>query len=374
MTHSKTGIEAEILRRIREKGRITFAEFMDAALYWPEGGYYTAARQAWGADGDYITNIDISPVFSRMMAKCVHEMWTLLGSPANFTLIEAGSGRGLLTEGILDAADALYPGMSKVLSARLVEKNRFLRKPATARISWHEDMEGLPPIEAGCILSNELVDSFPVHRVVCSGGFKELYVGHDGTRFIEEPCEPSTPELKAHFDSLGISLSEGLITEVNLKAKEWIRKAGSLINKGFVATIDYGLPARELYSREIGSTIACHFRHTINHNPYMNIGMQDITAHVDFTTLAAEGEQSGLKLTGFTTQKNFLLGLGILEELKPSENAGFENRQKISHNRELVQLITPGGAGDAFKVLVQHKGIQKPELKGFSFKDMSSRL
>ena len=106
----------------------------------------------------------------------------------------------------------------------------------------------------------------------------------------------------------------------------------------------------------------------------MNIGMQDITAHVDFTTLAAQGEKAGLELTGFTTQKNFLLGLGILEELQPSENAGLENREKISRNRELVQLITPGGAGDAFKVLVQHKGIKKPELKGFSFKDMSGRL
>ncbi|MBI5237670.1 MAG: SAM-dependent methyltransferase [Deltaproteobacteria bacterium] len=374
MTHSKTGIEAEILKRISEKGRITFAEFMDAALYWPERGYYTAGRSRWGAGGDYITNTDISPVFSRLMAKCVHEMWTLLGSPAVFTLIEAGSGRGLLTEGILDAAESLYPGMSRAVRVRLVEKNRFLRKPAAARISWHENIEGLQPVEAGCILSNELIDSFPVHRVVCSGGFKELYVGHDGTRFIEEPGAPSCPELKAHFDSLGITLTEGVITEVNLKAKEWIRKAGSLINKGFVATIDYGLPARELYSREIGSTIACHFRHTINHNPYINIGMQDITAHVDFTTLAAKGEKAGLKLTGFTTQKNFLLGLGILEELKPSENAGLENRQKISHNRELVQLITPGGAGDAFKVLVQHKGIQKPELKGLSFKDLSSRL
>ena len=374
MTHSKTGIEAEILRRIREKGRITFAEFMDAALYWPEHGYYTSVPSRWGVGGDYITNIDISPVFSRMMAKCVHEMWTLLGSPAIFTLIEAGSGRGLLTEGILDAADSLYPGMGKAISARLVEKNRFLRKPATSRVSWHEDMEGLPPVEAGCILSNELIDSFPVHRVVISGGFKELYVAHDGTRFIEEPGEPSTPELKAHFDSLGITLAEGVITEVNLKAKEWLGKAASLIVQGFVATIDYGLPARELYSREIGSTIACHFRHTINHNPYMNIGMQDITAHVDYTTLAAQGEKAGLELTGFTTQKNFLLGQGILEELQPSENAGLQNSEKISRNRELVQLITPGGAGDAFKVLVQHKGIRKPELKGFSFKDMSSRL
>ncbi len=139
-------------------------------------------------------------------------------------------------------------------------------------------------------------------------------------------------------------------------------------------TIDYGLPARELYSPERGPTLMCHRRHTVNTNPYVNIGSQDITTHVDFTGLVKSGASAGLELTGFTTQKNFLLGLGILEELSPATELGIGDAGKVSHNRAIAELIMPGGMGDTFKVLVQHKGIQAPSLKGFSFKDMRSYL
>ena len=118
----------------------------------------------------------------------------------------------------------------------------------------------------------------------------------------------------------------------------------------------------------------CHRRHTINANPYINIGSQDITTHVDFTGLVKSGASAGLELTGFTTQKNFLLGLGILEELKPATELGVGDIEKVTHNRAIAELIMPGGMGDTFKVLVQHKGIDPPVLKGFSFKEMSSYL
>ncbi len=188
----------------------------------------------------------------------------------------------------------------------------------------------------------------------------------------------------------GITLAEGQKAEINLEAGRWLVSASSLLAKGFFITIDYGLPARELYSQDrMEGTLLCHYRHTLNDNPYINIGTQDMTTHVDFSYLASLGRDLGLGLTGFATQKNcdlglgltgfatqknFLLGLGICDELAEADESGAGEAEKIKSNRELARLIAPGGMGDTFKVLVQHKGVEKPALKGFSFRDQSSFL
>ncbi len=363
----------EILRRINEKGPITFAEFMDLALYWRDGGYYTSSHERWGKTGDYITNIDISPVFSRLLAKEVHEAWSFMGSPGSFELIEAGAGRGWLSKGILSTLKDLYPDLYRVIKIRLVEKNPYLREPSNEHITWHEEITGLDPVK-GCIISNELIDSFPAHRVEERGGLKEVYVGFDGSSLIDVYGPPSTPELVEYFKKAGIELVEGQKAEVNLNAGRWVHTAAKIIDKGFIITIDYGLPARELYAPERKGTLLCHCRHTLNDNPFLNIGRQDITTHVDFTALVIEGRSLGLELTGFTTQKNFLLGLGILDELMETSELDLKNYDRIKHNQALKELVMPGGMGDTFKVLVQHKGMEKQALLGFSFKDMSRCL
>ncbi|HLC19004.1 MAG TPA: SAM-dependent methyltransferase [Thermodesulfobacteriota bacterium] len=367
----------ELIRRIKEKGPVTFAEFMDCALYWGEGGYYTSGLKRWGPGGDYITSIDVSPVFSRSIAAQLVEMWRLLGSPGAFDLVEAGAGRGLLSRGILSALEETCPELYEAIRVRLVEKNPSLREGgAGEKTSWYGDITELAPITKGVVLSNELIDSLPVHRVLCSGGLSEIYVDFDGTRFVEVAGPLSTQRLSGYLEDLAISLVEGQRAEINLAAAEWMEKVAALLGSGFVVTIDYGLPARELYSPERrDGTLLCHYRHTINDNPYMNVGSQDITTHVDFTSLARSGAKAGLELTGFTTQKNFLLGAGVLGELRASGDLGLENLENIQYNRAVSELIRPGGMGDTFKVLVQHKGIQRPAaLKGFSFREMSSYL
>lgn len=367
----------EILSRIEKKGPMTFAEFMYLALYWHDGGYYASMHERWGGGGDYITSIDVSPVFARTIARQVREMWEAAGRPPDFELIEAGAGRGWLSKGVLEACKNLHPELYGVIKIRLVEKNPFLKEKPKDNITWHEDIEELGGSGGitGCILSNELIDSFPVHRVIYRNGLKELYVGCDGTSFVDVPGEPSTPELPEYFRRLGIELADGQRAEVNLKAPEWIKKAAGLLKAGFIITIDYGLPARELYAPErMAGSLHCHFRHTLNDNPYINIGLQDITTHVDFTTLASSGIAAGLLVSGFTTQKNFLLGLGILEELKEAASIDLANYDKIKYNREISRLITPGGMGDTFKVLIHRKGVEKTALSGFSFKDMTSYL
>jgi len=371
------GPAAGIIRRITETGPITFAEYMSIALYGP-GGYYASGRLGpWGGHGDYITSLDVSPVFSAMLARQVFEMWEVLGSPAAFRLIEAGAGRGWLGKSILDKVRAVYPVFSKALRVTLVEKNRNLHEEASEALCWREDITGLEPSEFGCVLSNELIDSFPVHRVVRSGGLlKEVFVGLDASGALSDtPGPPSTPELVKYLESGGITLAEGQKAEINLEAGRWLVSASSLLAKGFFITIDYGLPARELYSQDrMEGTLLCHYRHTLNDNPYINIGTQDMTTHVDFSYLASLGRTLGLGLTGFATQKNFLLGLGICDELAEVDESGAGEAEKIKNNRELARLIAPGGMGDTFKVLVQHKGVEKPALKGFSFRDQSSFL
>jgi SAM-dependent MidA family methyltransferase len=375
-----SGPAQEIIRRIEARGAITFAEFMEVALYWPDGGYYTAGGELWGRSGDYLTSLDMSPAFSRTIARQVSEMWSALGSPKSFELWEVGAGRGWLSEEILSTMERLDPELFAVMRMTIVESNPALigageaGEAGSGRITRCRDISELSGIEAGVILSNELIDSFAVHIVVRDGVLKEICVDFDGEAFVEVAGAPSTPALATYFEAIDVELAEGQRAEVNLRGGEWLKEAGALLDRGFVITIDYGLPARELYSPERGPTLMCHRRHTLSTNPYVNIGSQDITTHVDFTGLVKSGASAGLELTGFTTQKNFLLGLGILEELSPATELGIGDAEKVSHNRAIAELIMPGGMGDTFKVLVQHKGIEAPSLKGFSFKDMRSYL
>ena len=364
-----------IISTIAEKGPIPFTSFMEAALYSPEGGYYTSGREAWGPEGDYITSLDVSPVFGRTLAKQVAECWEVLGSPSSFELIEAGAGRGSLSCTILDHARDICPGLYEAMTVRLVERAGGPVGFVNDKVFWHRELDELEPVEAALVLSNELIDSFPVHRVCFSeGALKELFVDFDGESFFEKEGPLSDGALESYFERAGITPFEGMKTEVNLDAGRWMKRASALFSKGFAVTIDYGTAARELYSIGRGSSLHCHFRHKLNDNPFVNVGEQDITTHVDFTTLALSGIEAGLAVTGFTTQKNFLLGLGVLDELKTPASLGADGVEDVNFNRALGQLISPGGMGDIFKVLINHKGVEKPRLKGFSFKDMARSL
>ncbi|MEE9615002.1 MAG: SAM-dependent methyltransferase [Thermodesulfobacteriota bacterium] len=363
---------------------------MDLALYQPGGGYYTSSTDRWGGGrgggggGDYITNLDISPVFAVTIAKEVYGMWTSLDSPPLFRLIEPGAGRGWLSKGIVATARERYPDFYEALGAHLIEKNPALRETATGKVSWHEnieDIEGLGTGFIGCILSNEFFDSLPFHRVVRrEDGLKEIYVGLDKGRLVDVEEEPSTGDIPRYFEDAGIALAPGHKAEAGLLAVEWMGRAAALMERGYVLTIDYGYPAEELYAPGPGrkdGTLLCHFRNTLNDDPYRNVGSQDITAHVDFTGLVRAGRDAGMEPMGFATQSEFLLGLGIMEELQEVGEGGGGapgDYDKIKHNQGIKELIMPGGVGDTFKVLTQGKGVGNSGLKGFSFKNRLSSI
>ncbi|WP_432823267.1 class I SAM-dependent methyltransferase, partial [Trichloromonas sp.] len=306
MTESMTAerrpeLEAFIRRRIAEAGGITFAEYMGHCLYHPEYGYYIAARERIGKGGDFFTSTSVHSAFGRLICRQLEQMWQLLGK-GEFTIAEQGAGEGHLCLDILDAAAAEHPEFYRALSYCLVEispDNRQRQKALLGthldRIRWSSlaDLDGME----GCFLSNELVDAFPVHLVEMKDGqLQEVFVvDRDGT-FGEELRPLSSGQIQQHLDGLGISLAEGARAEVNLEAPRWMAAVGSVLRRGFVITVDYGYPAAELYApwRSSG-TLMCYYRHTSSEDPYRMAGCQDITAHIDFTTLEQAGKTQGLE-------------------------------------------------------------------------------
>jgi SAM-dependent MidA family methyltransferase len=360
-----------IAEEIRLKGPLPFARFMEHCLYHTEYGYYSSGRACRGREGDYYTSPFVHPIFGALIGRQVAQMWRILGAGA-FEIVEMGGGEGYLCLDILDYLRHEEPQFYDLLLYRMVEKSplvieeqRRLLAPHKERVCWQWPEEITEQRIQGCFLSNELVDSFPVHRVVMkAGALQEVYVDLQKGGLTEIQGDPSTPELAAYLERLGISLAEGQQAEVNLEALRWLPRVAQGLAQGFVITIDYGYQAEELYSpHRPAGTFLCYQGHRALADPYMNLGLQDMTAHVDFTSLIACGEGCGLELTGWVPQYRFLLALGILDQAAQL-GQGKGEAEALSERLTIKNLLLPGGLGECFKVLIQHKGIDKPELRG----------
>jgi SAM-dependent MidA family methyltransferase len=361
------GLRKEISNLIHKRGKITFADFMELALYHPEHGYYTSGKEKFGKRGDYYTSSDVHSVFGELIARQLEQMWRLLGSN-RFTVVEIGAGKGWLCFDILTFIRNEYPGFFEKIdykiveiSQNLIERQSNTLKGLEERVSWESFSENgfsFEPID-GCFLSNEFVDSLPAHQVIVeNNNLREIYVTIKDDVFCEKIDELSSPELRDYFDNLKINLKEGQRAEVNLKTLDWVKNISCYLNRGFVITIDYGHLAEELYSEErYRGTLMCYYEHTTSENPYERIGNQDITSHVNFSSIMDEGTRSGLSTTGFVRQSNFLIALGILNKMNDAQG-------DISKLLTMKNLFLPGGMGDVFKVLIQHKGVDNPELIG----------
>ena len=360
-----------IADEIRAQGPFTFARFMEICLYHPQYGYYSSGRACRGREGDYYTSPTVHPIFGALLGKQVAQMWRIMGSGA-FEVVEMGGGEGYLCLDILDYLQREEPQFYAILhyhmveiSPVIIERQQVLLASHQEKVTWHLfDTMGDLKIQ-GCFLSNELVDAFPVHRVVMEGGaLREVFVDSAQGGLEEVHKDPSTPELVEYFKRLGITLTEGQGAEVNLEAFRWLSGVAKGLERGFVVTIDYGYPAPELFSphRREG-TFLCYRAHRALPDPYANLGLQDMTAHVDFTSLCLWGEAQGLHLTGLVPQYRFLLALGILDEVARVGEAKAE-WEAMAERLTIKNLILPGGMGETFKVLIQHKGIEGPQLDG----------
>ena len=357
-----TVAERAIRERIRRQGRISFAEFMELALYHPADGYYTSEKP-FGAAGDYYTSPAVHPAFGALLATQLFRMWQLIEEPSDFTVVEMGAGNGLLADDILEYADSLSDEFAR--SMRFVCIDRYV--PSVPGIGQDADPANLDRVIAdrlpftrvtGCLLSNEFVDAFPVHRFkVVQGAPLEVFVTLDKLGNFDEVLDnPSTPLLEERLSRLDFTLEDGQRGEINLRAGPWLRDVAKALDRGFVMTIDYGHLVAELYSplRRFG-TLQTYYRHTDGSSPYQRIGRQDITAHVDFSLLQAGGRAAGLNVIAYATQADFLNSLGIREMMRKMRSATISQYERNANMMGLRELVKPDGLGD-FKVFVQEKG------------------
>jgi SAM-dependent MidA family methyltransferase len=344
---------------IRAKGRITFAEFMQTALYASGVGYYTSGRLRSGPPHDFYTSPHVHPVFGRYLARHLAALWEALGGPDHYDVVEMGSGRGLLCADILAALKDQVPACWQRLHYTIVEIGgspdtaiqSALSAAAAHPVRLMPELEGLV---TGCILSNELVDAFPVHRLqVHDGALQEIYVTLADDKLTDDVGPPSTEELVDYVIALGMP-PEDWQGEVSLETVRWIRQVAKALQRGFVLTIDYGATWEELCSPRYSSgTLVCYHRHQANRQFYERIGQQDITAHVNFTALIRYGEASGLQTLSYGSQMEYLASLGMgerLAELARRPQTAEVQREK----RAIADLLWPDGLG-GFRILLQQK-------------------
>ncbi len=345
-------------------GRITFAQFMELALYHPQHGYYAGGRERIGKKGDYFTSVSVGSLFGKLLAKQFVKFREELGNPPEFEVVEFGGHRGQFRGDVLAAAPDL--------SYRVVETG-----------------DPLPDSIVGCVFSNEFLDALPVHLAqVKNGTWQEVYVsianpspepspprgegqhgqipqlhssplgGEDqgeGITLFEESLGPlSTPRLAECLRDLPVQHMEGYRSEVNLRALDWLKDVAQRLKRGWIVTIDYGYERNEYFApHHRDGTLLCYHQHVKSANPYANIGEQDITAHVEFTSLMEHGRKLGFEPVLFTDQSHYLLQIGESEIAEIVERtAGQPSKERAA----IHQLIHPELMGRTFKVLVQRKG------------------
>ena len=305
---------------------------MEEVLYHPELGYYASKRNPIGKEGDFYTSSDLDPLFGRLLAKQFAEFAKDID---DFTIVELGAGKGVLAKDILNAQRFRYLIVERSAAMRARQQEQL----AGFDVDW---MDALPTGLTGCVFSNEFFDALPVHRVVRRNGvLREVFVTE---HFTEIEGDLSV--------SIDLPIAEGQLADINLEAREWTRRIAESLKSGYHVAIDYGYLHREFYARPRG-TLMCYWRHQVSEDPYVRIGEQDITAHVNFSDLIEAGIDKSLNFVSFSSQFQFLTGLGILDEIERLAHA--QTAESISRIQSLKKLILPGSMGDRFKVLVQRK-------------------
>ena len=373
----RSAVDQEIRELIQKHGRITFAQFMQACLYSPNGGFYSARGNRISTH--FGTAPTSHPVFGALIARQVEQMWRLLGAPPVFHVIEVGSGDGALAQSIVDASWRMAPRFAQALYyvAADYEPGWGQSPDHTFDLSYgtgdwipssrQDGILGIQQVKTeglrafrnvvGCILCNELIDNFPVHRFAIEcGRVKEVFVTSAGGNLADVLDEPSSPRIEERLTSLGLSLPEGYRGEVNLALEDWTGQLSRALDRGFILTIDYGQLAADLYSpHNAQGTLVCFNRHVLSSDPYQHLGQQDITCQVDFTSLMRMGDQHGLGAVGYVQQSQFLTNLGFSSFLDALQTQGLSAARTALSRMAMLTLVDSNEYGD-FKVLAQAKG------------------
>ncbi len=347
---------------------------MEMALYYPELGYYTRQSARIGRSGDYYTGPHLHRIFGAMLGRQMEEMWDVLERPDHFRVVEIGAGMGFMAKDILDYLKA--KNIFSHLLYTIVEINPWLRvhqqellKDYLSCIAWSSEIHALDTMSS-CVFSNELLDALPVRIVEMDDEMSEIYVSAKGDSLVEMKM-PCSSEVKNYFKTFSTTLPRGFRTEVNLRIKDWLKEVLAHLSEGFLLTVDYGYPAHEYYSEERNrGTLLCYYHHMVGGDPYQSIGEQDLTAHVNFSSLKKWGEDFNLKTIGFCPQGTYLISLGIDEVIRELYGES-PDRYEIA---KMKGLLLPQGMGESHKVMVQYKGDRKMKLRGFALRNNIRKL
>lgn len=366
-------LTALICDRIRERGPVTFRWFMEQALYHPQWGYYSAPGLKIGREGDFYTSVSVGPAWGRIMASQFAAAWEIMGRPHGFVIVEQGAHDGRFALDVLswlrDNRPELFAELTYVIVEPRenleIEQRGLLTSPFRGKVRW---LKGLMDLDTaaflGVIFCNELLDAFPVHRVVFQQGrWWELFVDLSGPdeRLHLSIGEPSVDSLRRQLEIIGPGVEDQL-AEVNLKAINWAADAASALRAGLVLAVDYGLPRSELYSpaRREG-TFRCYHRHRVTDDPFAAIGATDMTCHVDFTSVAESAERGGLRVIGFLDQHHFLVGACQAFFSRVIDNPAELTPELQAELRQVQALMHPATMGMAFHFLAMTKHV--PELR-----------
>lgn len=345
---------------------ITFTRYMELALYTPGLGYYMAGARKLGAEGDFVTAPEMSPLYGRALARQVAQ---ILGT-AGAEVLEVGAGSGALAAALLAELEAQGALPDRYLILELSPDLRSRSRDALAarvphlleHVAW---LNQLPPSFRGCIIGNEVLDAMPVHRLIRRHGESlEGFVhrGKGGSSFIEH-AHPASAELRAAAGRLELP-DDDYGTEVQIVACGFIRSIASMLEKGVALFVDYGFPRREYYHPQRSrGTLMCHYRHHAHDDPFHLPGLQDITSHIDFSAVAEAATGTGLDLLGYATQAQFLMNCGLTDLLSgtPAEDA----RAYLPLAQQVEKLTSPAEMGELFKVIALGRGVPQP-LLGFT--------
>jgi SAM-dependent MidA family methyltransferase len=383
-------LRQKIEQEIHERGPIPFSRYMDLCLYDPELGYYSGTSEKFGKAGDFYTSSDVHAVFGRLLARQFAEMWRVLGSPKQIELLELGPGRGLFAQDVLDWSEKKFPDFFHALRYTLVESSRSLRERLQTTFSSRTGTGRVAVVSGGAsktaaagsgspeaaptrprtldadvpiiIFANEFFDAFPVEVLSEKGSLR--INARDG-RFVEEWALASSAELE-FLDRYSVHPEQQDRTEVTLLSQLQVAQLASSLLRGFLVVIDYGYTREEqLAGRHLG-TVMAYRQHSAGPNPYEAPGEQDITAHVNFTALAAIAGQNGMRVHKLLTQSQFLMGIGEANQFSDAFEECRLPQERTKVALQLKHLVTPAGMGETFQVLVASKSVEREKLESLS--------
>jgi SAM-dependent MidA family methyltransferase len=354
---------AAIRDEIGRSGPMTFARFMEIALYDPARGYYRGPVARPGRAGDFLTAPEASPIFGRTLARFARGVHAAIGAPGTFTIREHGAGTGALAAPLVEELFAGDGGpdtvdylVAEIEPARVEAVQRALSPQPGVTVRPDDGR----PID-GLVVANEVLDALPTHRVVQRDGrLREVLVGiGEDDRLVDIESDPTTPALANRLAAESIELADGQHGEICLALDAWVEGAAAGLARGALLLIDYGHPARDLYdsARRAAGTLAAYLGHQVGDDPYRAIGHQDLTAHVDLTAVERAAVAAGLDLLGTTNQTDFLARLGIGDLLVAEQTRPGADLQAYLETRSaLVRMIDPGSMG-RFRILVFGRGL-----------------